>query len=197
MANKFQPILPSMVRRAEYGRTVYAATLAEGVTVSDLTKSDFWVHLAPTLEALDHVEAITADGETYVELIVSRVEKINEGTRTLRIPKLAVLHEVHLTKAKAASAAKTATAADVADADATDRDNALRNQSENRAPNTDAPGIDDEDGDGVPDGYQVKFGGPTHKFRVLKDGVTEPLASGMNKADAIAWAVDYAAKSAA
>lgn len=225
MASKSQPILPSKVQRAEYGRTVYSATLEEGVTVSDITKSDFWVHLAPQLNDLDHIEAITADGETYVELLVSRIEKLNDGNRTVRIPKVVVLHETKLgAESKAAQKARqeredapgfVAPAEDEsvrnqqtnnvitgeteptpqAPSGLAPENEAIRNQqTNNMLAGEDAP--DDADGDGVPDGYKVAYGGPTHKHRVLKDGVTEPIASGMTKKDAIAWAVEHAKKSA-
>lgn len=212
MASKAQPILPSQVRRAEYGRTVYTATLADGIAAADVKKSDFWIHMAPTLQDLDRIEAITADGETFIELLVARVERINDGTRTVRIPKVVVLHEVKL-----GAESKAARESNAAVADATspnlyggdgEADAVLRGvrpagpkpdvQSPDNAAvdAADGEGTNDEDGDGVADGYSVKYGGPTHKYRVLKDGVTEPLAAGMTKKEAIAWANSHAEKSA-
>jgi hypothetical protein len=198
---KAQPILPSKVQRAEYGRSVYSATLEDGVSAADVTKSDFWIHLAPQLEAMDHIEAITPDGETYLELLVSRVERISDGNRTVRIPKVVVLHNLKL-GAESAAARKTAEAA--ADAPAPSlpaEDESVRNQQTNftrtgETPAGEGESFSDADGDGVPDGYKVTYGGPTHKWRVIKDGVTDPLASGMSKKDAIAWAGDHASKSA-
>lgn len=195
---KAQPILPSKVQRAEYGRSVYSATLEDGVTVSDLTKSDFWIHLAPTLEAMDHIEIITADGETYVELLVARVERISDGPRTVRIPKVVVLHQVKLGGESKEAKATTKAAEDAADEIPQflpAEDENVRNQQTNRVV-TGETEVSDTDGDGVPDGYVVNYGGPTHKWRVIKEGVTDPLATGMNKKDAIAWAHDHATKSA-
>lgn len=190
---KSQPILPSKVQRAEYGRTVYAATLEEGVTIADITKSDFWVHMAGQLNDLDHIEAVTADGETYIELLVARVEKINDGTRTVRIPKVVVLHETKLGGVSAA--AKRSAAVEPAALALPAEDESVRNQQTNNVP-TGEREIVDEDGDGVPDGYEVRYGGPAHKWRVIKEGVTDPLASGMSKKEAIAWAEDHFKKSA-
>lgn len=192
---KAQPILPSKVQRAEYGRTVYVATLEEGVTISDASKSDFWVHLAGQLEGLDHIEAVTADGETYLELLVSRVEKINDGNRTIRIPKVVVLHEVKLGAESKAAKDSAKAAADGPGFVAPVEDENVRNQQTNRVI-TGEKEVTDEDGDGVPDGYKVSYGGPTHKHRVIKDGVTEPLATGLTKKEAIAWAHEHARKSA-
>lgn len=210
MASKTQPILPSKVRRAEYGRTVYTATLEDGVSASDVKKSDFWIHMAPTLQDLDRIEAITADGETFIELLVARVEKINDGNRTVRIPKVVTINEIKL-------GAESKAARESAEAQG-DRPNLYGGDGEADAvlrgvrpagpkpgiqsPDTatvdaaDGEGSNDEDGDGVADGYSVKYGGPTHKWRVLKDGVTDPIASGMTKKEAIAWANNHAEKSA-
>lgn len=190
---KSQPILPSKVQRAEYGRTVYAATLEEGVTTADITKSDFWVHLAPQLNDLDHIEAVTSDGETYIELLVARVEKINDGPRTVRIPKVVVLHETKLGGVSAA--AKRSAAVEPAALALPAEDESVRNQQTNNVP-TGERELEDTDGDGIPDGYSVVYGGPTHKHRVIKDGVAEPLASGMTKKEAVAWSVDHFKKSA-
>lgn len=192
---KSQPILPSKVQRAEFGRTVYVATLEEGVSASDITKSDFWVHLAPQLEALDHIEAVTADGETYVELLVSRVERINDGNRTVRIPKVVVLHETKLGAESKAAKDSAKAAANAPAFEAPQEDENVRNQQTNRVITGETEPVD-TDGDGVPDGYKVVYGGPTHKHRVIKDGVTDPLASGMSKKDAVAWAHEHAKKSA-
>jgi len=195
---KAQPILPSKVQRAEYGRSVYSATVEDGVSVADLTKSDFWIHLAPTLEAMDHIEIITADAETYVELLVARIERIADGPRTVRIPKIVVLHQVKL-GAESKAAKETAKAAEDAVNEIPQflpaEDENVRNQQTNHVVTGD-PEVTDADGDGVPDGYTVNYGGPTHKWRVIKEGVTDPLATGMNKKDAIAWANDHAQKSA-
>lgn len=195
---KAQPILPSKVQRAEYGRSVYSATVEDGVSVADLTKSDFWIHLAPTLEAMDHIEIITADAETYVELLVARIERIADGPRTVRIPKIVVLHQVKL-GAESKAAKETAKAAEDAVNEIPQflpaEDEAVRNQQTNHVVTGD-PEVVDTDGDGVPDGYTVNYGGPTHKWRVIKEGVTDPLATGMNKKDAITWANDHAQKSA-
>lgn len=46
--------------------------------------------------------------------------------------------------------------------------------------------------DGVPKGYQVSWGGPTHKFRVTRKSDSAILAHGMSKEDAIRWAIEDA-----
>lgn len=193
MAKKASPILPAALKRAEHGRSAYTVTLPEGVGASDLKDSDFWVHLASKLDVMDHIEAITADGETYFELVVGRVEKITDGVRTVRIPKLAVLHEVKLgPESKAAQQSREQQSDNVGFSPPVEADG-VRNQQQNAVVTGDPV---DGDGDGVPDGYTVNFGGPTHKYRVLKDGLTDPLATGMTKKEATAWAWDHARKSA-
>lgn len=192
---KAQPIIPSKVQRAEYGRSVYVATLEDGVSAADVVRSDYWVHLAPTLNALDRIEAVTADGETFIELLVSRIEKISDGPRTVRIPKVVVLHKVALgaeSKASQEFAEKTANAPAPS---LPQEDERVRNQQTNTVLTGDKEPAD-SDGDGIPDGYDVNFGGPVHKWRVLKQGVVDPLATGMTKKEAIAWANEHASKSA-
>lgn len=188
MAKKAQPILPSALKRAEYGRTVYVATLDEGVGKSDLLSSDFWVHLSPQLETLDRIEAVSADGETFYELLVSRVERMNDGNRTIRIVKVALLHEIPIGKPKVEKRTDPAPGF-VAPVE----DDAVRNQPTNRVAGQ--PDIKTDE-DGVPEGYEVTFGGPHYKWRVIKEGVSEPLATGMTKKEAIEWASQHAAKSA-
>lgn len=192
---KAQPILPSKVQRAEYGRSVYVATLEDGVSANEIVNSDFWVHLAPSLNALDRIEAVTADGETYVELLVSRVEKLADGPRTVRIPKVVLLQKVALgaeSKASQEFAEKTANAPAPS---LPEEDESVRNQQTNKVL-TGEREPSDEDGDGIPDGYEVAYGGPVHKHRVLKKGIADPLASGMTKKEAVAWANEHAKKSA-
>lgn len=51
--------------------------------------------------------------------------------------------------------------------------------------------------DDVPAGYEVNYGGPIHKHRVIRSADSECLAHGMSKADAIKWAKDHAGSKAA
>lgn len=47
------------------------------------------------------------------------------------------------------------------------------------------------DPDALPSGYDVNFGGPVHKYRVVRKADGEVMAHGMSKKDATAWAWDY------
>lgn len=49
----------------------------------------------------------------------------------------------------------------------------------------------------LPKGYDVQWGGPVHKFRVIRTADSEILAHGMTKEDAIAWAIEDAKQKAA
>lgn len=154
MTKSLQPILPAAVKNAEFARTTYSAVLAEGITLSDVQKSEFWTHLSPKLQQWDRIEVIAEDGSFFAELLVSRVDANSQGTRTIRTPRVVLLQDVSLT------------------------------------PKSDA----DDAEDGVPAGYSVAYGGPKYKWRVLQDGVTDPLADGMSKAAAIKWAQERVAE---
>jgi hypothetical protein len=166
---KIQPILPAAVKRAEFKRSVYYATIPDGVGVDDIVNSDYWVHLAPRLEQWDRIEAISDTGDFFAELLVFKVMQHSEGTRTIRTPKVIVLssHDLskEVTKAKTATK-KTEAAAKAAGAD------------------------DDGDYGELPDGYQVSFGGPRYKWLVIRNG--DVIADGMSKGDAYGKARELA-----
>ncbi len=162
---KIQPILPAAVKRAEFKRTVYYATIPDGVSIDDISGSDYWVHLAPRLEQWDRIEAISETGDFFAELLVFKVMQHSEGSRTIRTPKVIVLTNIDLSKelTKAKTATKKAEAA------------------------AKAAGADDDSEYGqLPEGYQVAFGGPKYKWRVIRND--EVLSDGMSKADAYAKA---------
>lgn len=51
--------------------------------------------------------------------------------------------------------------------------------------------------EGLPKEYDVQWGGPAHKFRVIRKADNEILAHGMSKEEAIQWAIDDAKARAA
>ena len=59
----------------------------------------------------------------------------------------------------------------------------------------DKPVASEKPPEGIPSGYIVNYGGPVHKYRVLRAADSEVLAHGMSKREAEDWAVkDAAAK---
>lgn len=57
----------------------------------------------------------------------------------------------------------------------------------------DAPAVADaRDAESLPSILDVNYGGPVHKYRVIRKADSEVLAHGLSKKAAIAWAWDYA-----
>ncbi|KAA3527050.1 hypothetical protein GOZ96_04735 [Agrobacterium vitis] len=56
---------------------------------------------------------------------------------------------------------------------------------------TQAPAASSKKIDDVPPGYEVNYGGPIHKHRVIRTADSECLAHGLSKDDAIKWAKDH------
>lgn len=59
-----------------------------------------------------------------------------------------------------------------------------------------SPAVAGKKVEGVPPGYEVNYGGPIHKHRVIRSSDSELLAHGLSKEDAIAWAKEHASAAA-
>lgn len=64
------PLNPAHLSNAEHKRVVHTAYPVEGVTLEDVLKPDFWVHVAASLKVTDKIEVYPADMSWYAELVV-------------------------------------------------------------------------------------------------------------------------------
>ena len=74
---------PSLLKPAEFERTVYQAAVPMGVTVEDLLEQTFWAHVAHNLLPLDRIEVHAEDGSWYAELIVRASERLRAQVAVL------------------------------------------------------------------------------------------------------------------
>lgn len=67
---RVQPAFEADFAPAEYARTVYVLTAAEGVTPEDLLNPDYWCHLGEKLREWDRIEARSYSGDWFAEYMV-------------------------------------------------------------------------------------------------------------------------------
>jgi len=60
--NRLQP--------AAHYRTHYAAVVDENTTIEDLTREDYWSHVAMRLRQMDVIDVLAEDNSFYAELLV-------------------------------------------------------------------------------------------------------------------------------
>lgn len=70
-------ILPTLIKPAEYTRTVFSVTATHGQTIEDFKDPEAWVHVTNILSKHDRIEVIAEDGTFFAEGIVTKVTKIS------------------------------------------------------------------------------------------------------------------------
>lgn len=75
---------PTNLLRAEYVRSVYAVIVPEGVTLDEVKKPDFWVHVRTQMRANDIIEAQAADGSFDAAFRVMSISAVT-GMMTFRM----------------------------------------------------------------------------------------------------------------
>lgn len=63
-------LIQPQFRQAEFNRTIWAATPQAGTTKDEITKPEFWVHVAGKLKVGDRIEVSPESGEWLAEIIV-------------------------------------------------------------------------------------------------------------------------------
>lgn len=76
---------PTILREAEYRRTVWDLTVDKGVEPKAVLQPSFWAHVAGRLKIGDRIEVTAADGSWLYELIV-RSKPAGRATEATVIP---------------------------------------------------------------------------------------------------------------
>jgi hypothetical protein len=69
------PLHPMNMELAEHSRTFYRIVPAEGVTLEDFKRPEYWSHVARDLKINDKLEVLAEDGTWYAELLVRDVSQ--------------------------------------------------------------------------------------------------------------------------
>ena len=77
-------LIPTLLRQAEFSRSIYAMTPEYGVTVEDLLTPEYWVNVGAMLRPLDRIEVTAEDKSYYVEILVLSAEKNDVRVKCLR-----------------------------------------------------------------------------------------------------------------
>ena len=97
-APKRNPQLPVVnIKRAEHARTVWAVNVESAITMADLTRPDFWSHVANKFNAFDRLEIRPDDSSYWAELLVVACDRV--------WAKVLVLRHYQLTEAQKEDAA--------------------------------------------------------------------------------------------
>lgn len=70
MDKKSTQLNPSRMKQGEYERTVWVATVEQGVGREDLKDPSFWAHVANKLRPWDKLEVRADDGTFYSEYLI-------------------------------------------------------------------------------------------------------------------------------
>jgi hypothetical protein len=63
-------LIQPQLREAEFKRTIWTATPQAGTTQDEITKPEFWVHVAGKLKIGDRIEVSPESGEWLADVIV-------------------------------------------------------------------------------------------------------------------------------
>lgn len=63
-------ILQNQVKQAEFCRTVWSAHPEPGITLDEVSKPEYWMHVAKTIRVGDRLEVTASDGSWFAELYV-------------------------------------------------------------------------------------------------------------------------------
>ena len=76
---------PTILREAEYRRTIWELTVEKGVEPKAVLQPAFWAHVAGRLKIGDRIEAMAHDGSWFYELIV-RSKPAGRATEATVVP---------------------------------------------------------------------------------------------------------------
>lgn len=68
---------------AEYKRSVWTAMIPVGTAVEELSKPEYWAHIAAQTKTYDRIEAQAEDGSFWIDLLVIKAEKSALHTRPI------------------------------------------------------------------------------------------------------------------
>lgn len=78
-------LLPNRLKESSYHRTVWCATLENGVDPEKLVEPSYWAHCANFLKPYDRIEAMPESGEWFAELMVVEVGKLYARVTPMRL----------------------------------------------------------------------------------------------------------------
>lgn len=66
----------SRFRGAEFKRNAWRASPANGETLEDVMKPEYWTHVAAQLRPLDRIEVVPEDMSFFAELLVTKCDRL-------------------------------------------------------------------------------------------------------------------------
>ncbi len=74
-AKRVVVLTPQRFMQAEYERNVFVANAAEGTTVEDVLKQEYWSHIGEKLNHYDRIEVRVDTGEWMLDLLVLEADR--------------------------------------------------------------------------------------------------------------------------